>query len=382
MLARRTGTVVSIAALLCGLSCRAPAAMAQDDPETLRINQIQVIGTHNSYRDAIDPATLRWLDARKPAFAQALDYRHATIDAQLDSGIRQIEIDIYADSEGGRYAHPRGPEWIRATGMAAPTQDGVALLSGNDFKVMHIVDLDQRSSCEPLRACLDLIRRWSDAHPNHLPLFVDLETKQDAPAGTGLPFTAPEIFTTATYDRLDREILDAIGRDRLMIPDDVRGTAPTLDAAVRAHGWPFLSKARGKMIFLFDRPHDTGRYVVDHPALRGRIVFTNSRPGDPDGAFTEINDPVEGADRIAALVKAGYLVRTRADADTAEARAGKTTRRDAALRSGAQLISTDYPASEPAPWHGYKVALPGGAIARIDPVNGPPDAAARAGLTP
>jgi len=55
------------------------------------------------------------------------------------------------------------------------------------------------------------------------------------------------------------------------------------------------------------------------------------------------NDPVEGFARIQELVKAGFLVRTRADSDTAEARANDTRSRDQALASGAQFISTDYP---------------------------------------
>jgi hypothetical protein len=42
------------------------------------------------------------------------------------------------------------------------------------------------------------------------------------------------------------------------------------------------------------------------------------------------------------------------------------------MASGAQILSTDYPASEPARWEGhYSVALPGDAVARCNPVNWP-----------
>jgi hypothetical protein len=71
------------------------------------------------------------------------------------------------------------------------------------------------------------------------------------------------------------------------------------------------------------------------------------------------------------LVKQGYLIRTRSDSDTKQARANDTSRRDEVLSSGAQMISTDYPASEPAST-GYKVELPGNAIARCNPVLNPP----------
>jgi hypothetical protein len=35
------------------------------------------------------------------------------------------------------------------------------------------------------------------------------------------------------------------------------------------------------------------------------------------------------------------------------------------------MISTDYPASEPSQWSAYYVSLPGGEVARCNPVNKP-----------
>ena len=75
-------------------------------------------------------------------------------------------------------------------------------------------------------------------------------------------------------------------------------------------------------------------------------------------------------DQIAAFVRQGYLVRTRTDENTVEARNNDTRRRDAVLPSGAQILSTDFPASEPAAT-GFTVALPGGVAARCNPVVQP-----------
>jgi hypothetical protein len=86
-------------------------------------------------------------------------------------------------------------------------------------------------------------------------------------------------------------------------------------------------------------------YLEGHPSLKGRVIFTNSKPGEADCAFIEENDGTP--EIISDPVRKGYLVRTRTDADTMEARTNETKRRDAALASGAQLLSTDYPASEP-----------------------------------
>jgi Phosphoinositide phospholipase C, Ca2+-dependent len=147
----------------------------------------------------------------------------------------------------------------------------------------------------------------------------------------------------------------------------VCGNHKTLEEAVLSNGWPTLALARGKVVFLMDQRPDGPLYLKGHPSLRGRAIFTNAEPGQPDSAFVEENDgPPE---TIAALVRKGYLVRTRTDADTREARTNDITRRDAALDSGAQLLSTDYPSSEPSSWTGYFVSLPGGEVARCNPVN-------------
>jgi hypothetical protein len=161
----------------------------------------------------------------------------------------------------------------------------------------------------------------------------------------------------------------------MITPDDVRGGSATLEQAVLGTGWPTVAASRGQVMFLMD---NGGAYRTDylagHDSLRGRVMFTNSTPGQPDAAFVKQNDPT-GANqaRIADLVRRGYVVRTRADADTQQARTGDTTMRDAALASGAQWVSTDYPAPGLASRFGtnYVVQLPGGAAARCNPVNAP-----------
>ena len=89
-----------------------------------------------------------------------------------------------------------------------------------------------------------------------------------------------------------------------------------------------------------------------------RPMFTNAPEGHPAAAIMILNDPVGQFDEIQRLVKAGYMVRTRADADTREARENDTRRRAAAFASGAQAVSTDY--YLPATHFGneYQVSLP------------------------
>jgi hypothetical protein len=74
---------------------------------------------------------------------------------------------------------------------------------------------------------------------------------------------------------------------------------------------------------------------------------------------------------IPRLVQAGFFIRTRADADLHTDRPGKPSRLKAALASGAQVVSTDFPAGEPQAGTGYIVEFPNSAPARVNPVNAP-----------
>jgi len=344
-------------------------AQKGDSDASVHINQIQVIGTHNSYHAGLLPGIAKLLEQKNPEAFKGLDYAHAGLAVQLDHGIRQIELDIFADSKGGRYAHPFGPKLVAQAGLPAdadPYADGVMLKPG--FKVMHVQDIDYASNCQPFIACLQIVRSWSKAHPHHVPIFILVETKQDIP-DEKFAWTKPELYTSETFDALDVEIRSVFSKDEMITPDQVRGGHPTLNDAILHGGWPTLAEARGKVIFLMDQKPVGPVYLEHHPGLQGRVLFTNATPGNPDAAFVEENDG--SAAEIDDLVRKGYLVRTRSDADTVEGRTNGTRRRDTVLRSGAQMISTDYPAFEPSKWTGYLVALPAGVPARCNPVIAP-----------
>jgi hypothetical protein len=358
---------LSVGVLLSAQPC---LAAARDSDGPVKINQIQVIGTHNSYHAGLGPSEAKLLEQKNPKLYQALEYRHRPLDQQLTAGVRQIELDIYADSEGGRYAHPMGLDWVAAAGLPKdPDFDPEGLMNKPGFKVMHVQELDYRSTCQQLIACLKIVRAWSQAHKHHVPIFILLETKQ-ADLPPQYQARSPEKFTSATFDALDAEIRSVFKPGEMITPDQVRGKRATLEEAVLRNEWPTLAAARGKVVFLMDQRPVGPVYLEGHPSLRGRVIFTNAEPGQPDGAFTEENDGSQ--EEIAALVRKGYLVRTRTDADTKQARSNDTARREIALVSGAQLLSTDYPESEPSQWTPYSVGLPGGAVARCNPVNGPP----------
>ena len=358
------------ASAVFALSIGISSAVAQStvDEHALRLNQIQVIGTHNSYHAGIAPSESKLWQAKYADAYKGLDYQHQPLQQQFDSGVRQIELDVYADSKGGLYAHPSGPQMVAAAHLPPdPDFDPTGVMAKPGFKVMHVQDVDYRSTCQPFTACLEQVRQWSHAHPGHIPIFILVETKQGHPRGE-MHLTEPEPFTSSTFDALDAEIRSVFRPEELIVPDDVRGHYDTLNEAVLAGNWPTLASARGKVIFLMDQRPVGPVYLEGHPSLRGRAIFTNAEPGQPDAAFIERNDGP--ASDISGLVRQGYLIRARTDSDTKEARINDTGTRDKMMSSGAQMLSTDYPVNEPARWTGhFVVALPGNAIARCNPVN-------------
>lgn len=320
----------------------------------LKLNDIAAIGTHNSYKlpmPAETMARVRRVDAK---MADALDYGHRPLTEQLDAGARQLEIDVNYDPRGGQYARGSQDPKLRQPG----------------FKVLHIPGIDNSSSCVLLTDCLRIIRRWSDAHPRHVPILLLFNAKDERNAARGGIDALP--FDTVAYDALDAEVRSVMTPKMLVTPDDVQGRYPTLRDAVRADNWPTLARSRGKFVFVLDEPPaKVAVYRGARRSLEGRVFFINTDEDSPAAAYLTLNDPVGDGARIRRDVAAGYLVRTRADANTREARLDDTGPRDAALAGGAQYVSTDYIWADPRFAGGYRVALPGGAVARCNPVRRP-----------
>lgn len=361
-------SVVVTMFVMGGLALAQQTTAAEQD-QRVHINQIQVIGSHNSYHSGFPPSARKYMEMKYPKGLHGLDYHHPPLADQLSGGVRQIEIDVWADTKGGMYAHPAILDMVAKAGLPAdPEFDPEHKMDKPGFKVLHMQDIDVRSTCMTLVDCLTDVRTWSKQHPHHLPIFILIETKEGRDRNLPNAVT-PEPFTAPVFDALDKEIRSVFKPDEMITPDDVRGNAATLVEAIHAEKWPTLAKARGKVIFLMDQRHVEPIYTAGHPSLRGRVLFTNAEPGAPDAAFTEENEGSRA--EIDALVKQGYLVRTRSDENTEQARTDDTTRRDLALSSGAQMISTDYPAAEPSPWTKYVVEFPDGLIARCNPVTKP-----------
>ena len=331
----------------------------------VRLSQIQVIGTHNSYHIAPSQPVMETIAKRSTELAQSLDYTHRPLAEQFSRlGIRQIELDVFADPKGGLYADPAA---LRMTKDAKPVADPDGAMKRPGMKVLHVQDIDYRTTVRTLVQALHQIRDWLKANPTSCPIMVMLELKQSS---IGSEFTQPHPFGYEELDALDAEILSVFRPAEIILPDDVRGQRETLREAILNDGWPKLDHVRGKVLFAMDNGGDLpAAYLKDHPSLRGRLMFVSVHEMHPAAAFLKINDPIADFDRIQRLVQQGFLVRTRADAGTKESRQNDGTRRDKAFASGAQFISTDYPEPD---WRfgEYQVRFPRSIVARANPVSG------------
>lgn len=349
------------------INCDEMTAGNSDD--CLRLNHIQVLGTHNSYKMRPHPELVSQLNEHMDGWSRNIDYEHRPLTEQLEElGIRQFELDVFADTAGGLFSEPAGAllvgdeQFIRPDEMMEP-----------GFKVLHGQDLDYRTTCLTLNACLTKVREWSVNNPDHLTVFILIEAKDGRMEDRGpITFTEPVQFNPDLMHDIDREIREVFEADHLIIPDDVRGDFETLEEAILQYGWPTLRESRGKVMFALD---NTGRhksdYLLGSPNLENRVMFVSSEPGEPTAGFIKMNDVTDVGDQIKTYTADGFLVRTRSDVPTIEARSGDTTRRDLALESGAQFVSTDYPEVSPF-GSGYKVELPGASdVARCNPVSAP-----------
>lgn len=331
-------------ALLSSIAVLAPlGAHAADAP---RLNAMRLLGSHNSYRPDLDPAALAQQRQVMGERSTGVEYGHPPIAAQLDLGLREVEFDPYADSAGGLYAAPYAQDPARLAVMNRP-----------GAKVLHAPVVDARTHCLTLADCFGQVAAWSRAHPDHDLIVIFVNAKEEPFNSPAIP--NPPLYAEADLAGIDADAVKAFGRARIVAPDDLRGDAATLRQAATGGRWPTLEASRGKVLLVLDsNPRIAELYRQDHPSLKGRIMFGLYDAAAPEAAVFNIQDPKAEGARIKDLVAQGFLVRTRSDADTREAREHDLTRLQAALRSGAQIISTDYYPGAPDPLGLRFVAAP------------------------
>lgn len=312
-----------------------------DEFSQLKLNEIQIIGSHNSYKKAIDPKLWKLIELFNSDLAYSLQYEHVSITEQLNLGLRNLEIDLVYDPVGGRFQDPLGNKLLNIFLEDPVRYDINKELSKPGLKVMHQPDFDFRSHNFTFIDCLKEIRKWSVSNNDHFPIIITMNTKDKKYNIPGTVDLLP--FTKEALKIIDEEILTIFTNDELITPDLIQGQYKTLEEAILTSGWPTIEKLKGKILFVLDEKGEKlNDYLNDDKSLTNKVMFTNSEEGNPSAAFRIINDPINDGDYIRNLIEKGYLVRTRADAGTMEARNNDYNRFKKAISCGAQIITTDY----------------------------------------
>lgn len=338
----------SLASLLVFVLLTSQWFIAQND-NSLPLNQYQILASHNSYKKKPHAKVIRFLTKFKKQLGESndpkqIDYGHLPLPQQFDEyGIQGIEIDVNYDPKGGHYKKRKVNAFL--CGLRQRVKGNTMKKPG--FKVLHIADVDFETNYLTFIEVLQELKSWSEKHPNHAPIFINIEAKNDHPGNESkflrhLGFTKALPFSREAYDDLDKEIYAVLSPEKIIKPLDLKGTFQSIRERLTQKGWPTKAECLGKFIFILEGNHDEIYLAngLNHP------MFVYGNPGEDNTAFVVKNDPIGHEEEINQLTHT-YIVRTRSDAGTLEARANDYTRFNAAVKSGAQIISTDYYKADP-----------------------------------
>jgi len=315
-------------------------------PGVARLNDSQLIGTHNSYHLA-----------SHPTLSPAWNYSMESLLAQLDTGVRSLELDVH---------------WSQCS-----------------FTVYHVKALDGRSTCGCLASCLRPVALWSKAHPNHSAIVLIIEPKYRFDLfPLQSPFTGAA--SVATIQRLQDELVHLLGAASILTPAAVIGAAPTLAASLATCGWPSARETRGGFLLLLDvwKENRAAAIALRELPPSEQLFFVRSGSSlpvgvaEPDAAYVEVGScpcigmPANSTSalqprsmlggglkqqqhasaetgeeclaRIASLVRGGYIVRTAirsaGGGDCGGGKAGALAAqamRLAVVATGAQVLASD-----------------------------------------
>jgi hypothetical protein len=340
----------------------------------LRYDQVQIIGTHNSYKlevdQGVDHAMRAFTYTAEGFTADELAYKHAyhhpPLDVQLDIGVRALEIDVYDDPAGGRFASPGGYAAMKALGLSpnAPF-DPHGEMDAPGFKVLHVPDWDFLSNCPTLSLCLETLRDWSEQHPRHFPIMIRIDVKESAPGPIGDLYSpaAVSAFDDDSFRRLETAIVRSMGTERLYFRTDY------------SDAWPKVAALRGRFIFVMSGRTDVGKRYQKAMSGASRLFFTFFENDGTKPLRTLGDSPEEAAARSD---EAGSVIYTRSETiTTKEARENDTSRRDQAFSSAGTLIWTDYAIAD-ARFSSYRVRFPDNSFVRPHPQTAQPSCSALA----
>ncbi len=215
--------------------------------DSIRLNEIRVLASHNSYKKNPDPKVLRFLSRFKKQLGSSndpiqIDYGHLPLPQQFDLyGVRGIEIDITYDPKGGLYSKRKINIFV--PGIRQRVADEQMKEPG--FKVLHIADVDYETNYLTFKDVLIELKKWSENHPGHSPLFVNIEAKGSNPGDESkflrkLGFKKAIPFDSLAYEKLDQELFSVLSQTNILSPSNLKGNYSSIQKRIQNENWPFL----------------------------------------------------------------------------------------------------------------------------------------------
>lgn len=279
----------------------------------IKINEIAVLGTHNSYQLLATPQK-RALEKVRSLLSSGekggnRNFEMDTYTEQLENGVRNLEIDIET------------------------VDNGTAV----SFIVTHNPITDNVSSAYDFAKGLEEIALWSDNNPNHIPIYLLIEPKGDVESINNV-----KNFSLDYALELDNAIRKILG-DRLLTPELTKGDYDSFEEMRMADDWPSLKEAAGKIIVLLHPCDVTEEYIDTDPSISSQAMFPMLRFEDIEKSYASFildNEPENAAENNRITVdEKKLMVRSRAD-NYPHFTEEKYSYADSC---GSHIITTDYP---------------------------------------
>lgn len=280
----------------------------------IKLNEMIFLATHNSYQTPNTETTKElYRNLSELTFglvsAEMGDFYSQTLTQQLNCGIRSLEMDIETFDRDGEIS----------------------------FTCMHSPYIEMTTSCYDFALAMKEIAMWSDNNPNHLPITIIIEPKT-----IFIPLEDMEFFNIEYAKKFDSVLRETLG-DKLFTPAHMLRDYASFGEMRAADDWCKVKDMLGKVLILLHQTDITEKYIKLDTSLKSQAMFPMLREKDIDRDCTSFiisNKPdelLEISDE--AIKEKKIIVRTRADEFTEITEERLTN----ALKSGAQIVSTDYP---------------------------------------
>lgn len=295
----------------------------------IKFNELSFLGTHNSYQTpAVDELKTIYNNLSDLTFglvaAETGDFWSETLTDQLGCGLRSFEMDIETFDRDGEIS----------------------------FTCMHSPYIDMTTSCYDFSLAMKEIAMWSDNNPDHLPITILVE-----PKSVFIPLEDMKFFNIDYAKEFDKVLRKSLG-DKLFTPADMLRDYSSFGEMRAADDWCKVEDMLGKVVVLLHEGDVTEKYIDIDPSIKTQAMFPMLREKDIERDCTSFilsNKPEELLEIIDEVKENKIMVRTRADKFTDVS----DERRENAFKSGANIISTDYPVRTDLTTDSYYVSFGG-----------------------